>query len=147
MSKISKFVRNFIIGMVLNQLKDSKYVKVVLDKLKANKTLVGRVGIAIFTIHSAVKYYAPEYATFMDSNTEVIGIVLSWLALELGFAKDKQDALKEIAESVFDPSKPIDIDIGGYDIKLPAPEDFGFSKKTVTTDTPRNPTGEEEQVE
>lgn len=133
MTKIKRLIRDIIIGMILNNIKESKPGKAVLDKLRQNKSLVGRIGVAIFSIFAAVKYYAPEYVLFLDDNVEVIGIILSWLALELGLEKDKQEQLKQIAEKQFDPSKPINVNLGDFVVQIPAPEEFGI-KKQVSSD-------------
>ena len=133
MTKLKRLVRDIIIGMILNNIKESKHGKTVLDKLRQNKSIVGRIGIAVFSIFAAVKYYAPEYALFVDDNVEVIGIVLSWLALELGLEKEKQEELKKIASEKFDPSKPIDVNIGDFTVQIPAPQEFDL-KKTVSSD-------------
>lgn len=128
----NKWVRNLVIGMVLNSIKNSKVGKIVLSKLKEKNTLVGRVGIIIFTGLGAAKYYYPDLP--LDDGIEILGLVFSWLALELGFEKIKNEELLK-----FDPNNPIDIDLGDFTVSLPQLPEFN---RKITPDE----TGEFEPV-
>lgn len=127
---MKKWIRNIAIGMALNSIKNSKFGKGILAKLKSKSTLIGRIGIVLFTGLGALKYYYPELP--IDESAEILGIIFSWLALELGFENIKKEELLK-----FDPNNPVNIDLGDFAVTLPAFE------KTVTTDE----TGEAESIE
>ena len=109
----NKFVRNILIGAILGSFKNSKLGKFVLGKLKERSLLVARAGILIFTALGAAEYYYPELV--LQDGIEIVGILFSWLALELGFERLKHEELVK-----FDPSKPIDLPEFGITLpKLP----------------------------
>lgn len=126
---MKKWIRNIAIGMALASLKNVTIVKNLLAKLKAHSVWVGRIGLLMFTAIAAVKYYYP--ALPIDDGVEILGIVFSWLAIEIGLNQSEVDEIKSVANVPFDPSQLISI--AGID--LPSPESLGFPKKKVTSDS------------
>lgn len=116
---MKKWIRGLIVGIVLNYLKNTSFVKKLVAKLKNRKTLVGRVGLGLFTALAGVKYYNPELP--VDDGIEILGMIFSWLALEIGLDKSEVDEIVE--EKQFDPSQPIDI----AGVQLPSPESLGLA--------------------
>jgi len=131
MKRIPKWVRNIIIGVILNTLKNTSFVQKIISRLKDKKAWVARAGIAVFTLLAAVKYYRPDLP--IDDGVEVLGMIFSWLALEIGLDKSEVENIESQASKEFDPSQPIDL--GGF--QLPSPESVGLVKevtKKVTSD-------------
>lgn len=129
---VKKWVRNIGIGMALGFLKDLAPVKKVIEFLKTKKVWVGRAGLLAFTVLAAVKYYYPTLP--IDDSVEILGIVFSWLALEIGLNQSEVDKIKEAGEKPFDPSQPISLD----GIDLPSPESIGITAervKAITSDS------------
>lgn len=124
-------MRNILIGVVLNYLKDTPFVKKIVSRLKDKKAWVARLGVAIFTLMAAAKYYRPDLP--IDEGVEVFGMIFSWLALEIGLDKGEVEKIEGEAKKEFDPTQPIDL--GGF--QLPSPESVGLIKeatKKVTSD-------------
>lgn len=133
---MKKWIRNLAIGMILNSIKNSKIGQGLINKLKQKNILVGRIGILLFTALGAVKYFNPELP--IDDGVEILGIVFSWLALEVGFEKIKYEELVAA-----DPNKPIDIDLGDFAVTLPTLSEFN---RMISTDNP-DYTGESKDVD
>lgn len=93
---MKKWVRNIIVGIVLNNIKNSKPGKSGLEYLKTHKTIVGRTGIAVFSVLGLARLHYPELP--VDESIEVFGIIFSWLALELGLEKIKHDEVVKLDE-------------------------------------------------
>lgn len=131
MSKIPKWVRNILIGIILNSLKNTSFVQKIVAKLKDKKTIVGRIGFAIFSCIAALKYYKPELP--IDEGVEVLGMFFSWLLLEIGFSKSEIENIEAQGNKKFDPSQPLDI----AGIHLPSPESIGIiieNAKKISSD-------------
>lgn len=128
---MKKFIRNILIGVVLNYLKNTAFVQKIVSRLKDKKVWVARAGIALFTALGAAKYYQPDLP--IDDSVEILGMIFSWLALEIGLDKSDVEKIEEEAKKEFDPSQPIEL--GG--LKLPSPESVGIileASKKISSD-------------
>lgn len=128
---MKKWIRNIVIGIAINYIKDLPIIRKVISRLKDKKAWVARIGVAIFTLLAAAKYYYPDLP--VDDGIEVFGMLFSWLALEIGLDKSEVEKIEEDAKKEFDPTKPIEV-VG---ILLPSPESVGIIKdasKKVSSD-------------
>lgn len=124
---MKKWIRNIAIGMGLGMLKDLAVTKKILAFLRDHKIWVGRIGLGLFTALAAVKYYYPTLP--IDDSVEILGIVFSWLAIEIGLNQSDVEKIESVANKPFDPSQPIVLD----GISLPSPESLGILKEKLKT--------------
>lgn len=125
---MKKWVRNILLGIAINWLKNTEFAQKLIARLKDRKTLVGRIGLLLFTVLAGVKYYRPDFP--IDDGVEILGMIFSWIALEIGLDKSTVEKIENVAKKEFDPNAKLDL--SGFE--LPSPKELGLEKKNITSD-------------